>query len=102
LTIEETIAAIVAREIAPLAQQVRQLATQIEQLRRTLPAPLASVTKAAEVLGVDPRTVRRRVQDGSLPARRVGRKLLVDLGAVMHVPTDEEVDRIVRTIGKTR
>lgn len=98
MTLEDTIAAAVRDAVAPLAEDVRRLTAEVERLRRALPAQLVSVTEAARVLGLDPRTIRRRVQEGAIPARRVGRKLLVDLAAVQHEPTDEEVARAGRDL----
>ncbi len=51
---------------------------------------LASINKVAEILDVNPRTVRRRIADGTLRAYRVGPTLVkVDL---------DDVDRILRPI----
>lgn len=54
--------------------------------RRTLPAPtlsLISVAEAAERLKVNPRTIRRRIADGTLRAYRLGpRQLRVDVADV--------------------
>lgn len=86
MTLEETIADVIARQLAPLVESNRRLASEVDRLRRALPPQLVSVTDAARALRVDPRTVRRRVQDGSIPSRRVGRRLLVDLGATLHKP----------------
>lgn len=35
-----------------------------------------SIAEAAEYAGVSDKTIRRRIADGSLPARRLGRRLL--------------------------
>lgn len=52
---------------------------------------LVSLNAAAETLGVNPRTLRRRIADGSLPAYRVGRLVKVkpeDLQALVRpIPT---------------
>lgn len=49
-----------------------------------------SIDAAADHLGVNPRTIRRRIADGSLPAYRIGPKILrID-------PAD--VDRLGRRI----
>ena len=46
------------------------------------PDPWCSVDEAARLLGVSERTVRRAVQRGELPHRRVGRRLLIARRAV--------------------
>ena len=43
---------------------------------------LASVAVAAEHLDVNPRTVRRRIADGTITGFRVGRLVKVDLNEV--------------------
>lgn len=98
MTIEETLSAIVARELAPLVQQVQRLSAEVCQLRRAIPTQLVTMTAAAEALGLSFRTVQRRVKDGSIPTRKVGNKLLVDLLVVQHGPSEDEVDRVVSDI----
>lgn len=44
---------------------------------------LISISQAAEYAGVHPKTIRRRISDGSLPAYRMGKRLIrVDLREV--------------------
>jgi excisionase family DNA binding protein len=40
-------------------------------------AAVVTVTEAAELLGVDARTISRAMANGDLPALRVGRRLLI-------------------------
>jgi excisionase family DNA binding protein len=40
-------------------------------------AAVVSISDAAELLGIDARTVSRAMQNGELPALRVGRRLLI-------------------------
>ncbi len=94
MSIEDTIASLLDSRLAPLVRSNRELAAEVERLRRALPAQLVSVTAAAEALGLDPRTVRRRIEAGDIPARRVGKKLLVDLAAVQHAPEESAVPRL--------
>ena len=44
---------------------------------QSTPDPLLTVAQAAKVLGVSPRTVRRRNADGAIPAVHVGRLVRV-------------------------
>ncbi|AGC43303.1 hypothetical protein MYSTI_01974 [Myxococcus stipitatus DSM 14675] len=100
MTLEESIAEAVRAAVAPLATEVKRLAAEVDRLRRAMPAQLVTARRAAEVLGVNERTVRRRIQDGTIPARQVGKRLLVDLAAVSHAPTEDEVNRLVEQIAK--
>jgi excisionase family DNA binding protein len=40
-----------------------------------MPSPRISVSRAAELLGVSPATIRNRIADGSIDAERVGPRL---------------------------
>ena len=52
-------------------------------LATTKPRRLAPLTVAAEYAGVSPRTVRRRIADGSLAGYRMGPRIIrVDLNEV--------------------
>lgn len=53
---------------------------------------LIPITAAAEQLDISPRTIRRRIEDGTLPAYRVGRLLKID-------PAD--LDRIAQPVAIT-
>jgi excisionase family DNA binding protein len=44
-----------------------------------LPKKLVSLAAAAEYADVHPRTLRRRIAEGKLPAVRVGRNIKIDL-----------------------
>lgn len=56
-----------------------------------------SVQEAAEYAAVSTKTIRRRIKDGALPARRFGPRLLRvssrDLDAMFAEPRDPEVAR---------
>ena len=56
--------------------------------RTTLRPPKLSVEDAAALEGVSPRTIRRRIADGSLPAVRLGPRLIrinpADLDRLAH------------------
>jgi excisionase family DNA binding protein len=83
---------VVRDALADLRAEVRNLAAQVEHLRRSLPAQLVSVQEAAEHLHLSLSTVRRMVKRGDLPSRRLGRSVRVDLAA-LHPMTDEEAAR---------
>lgn len=48
----------------------------IEDLRSSAKAVL-NRTEVANVLGVDPRTVTKAIDDGAIPALRLGRRVLI-------------------------
>jgi excisionase family DNA binding protein len=59
-------------------------------MARTSTAPVwLSIPEAAEWLGVSPRTIRRKIADGTIRAHTLGRRIkrirLSDLEASMHV-----------------
>jgi excisionase family DNA binding protein len=59
-----------------LNQRIEALTAAVARLT---PPTLVSVAQAAVQLGVSEVTVRRRVRDGKLPHKRVGRSIRVDL-----------------------
>lgn len=82
MSIEDTIAAAVQAHVSPLVAEVQRMTAELEALRRALPSRLVTLAEAAEQLGVSLATVRRRVRDGSLPSKRIGRAVRVDLSAL--------------------
>jgi excisionase family DNA binding protein len=48
----------------------------LEDLRASR-AAVVTIAQAAAILGVDARTVSRAIQNGELPALRLGRRLLI-------------------------
>jgi excisionase family DNA binding protein len=95
VSVEESIRAAVAAEVAPLRTEVARLASQVEALRRAIPPALVAVPEAAKAIGVSEATVRRRIKDGSIPVRRVGRAVRVDLAA-LRSPDSAEVARLAQ------
>lgn len=95
MSIEDTIAAAVQSHVSPLLIELRRLAAEIEAMRRALPPQLVTMSEAAERLGVSLATVRRRVKDGTLPVKRVGRSPRVDLSSLHPAPADDVAARVV-------
>jgi len=58
-------------------------------MRQALPPALVPLKDAARRMGVSEKTARRRVRAGEWPARRDGRKVLVDLSALRPMTEDE-------------
>lgn len=62
----------------------------MDKAKRTRPRQLVSLAEASKLFDVSPKTLRRRIADGSLTGYRLGPRLIkVDL---------EEVDAILRVI----
>jgi excisionase family DNA binding protein len=80
---------------ALLVGEVRRLAASVEAMKASLPALLATIPEAAEALGVSVSTVRRGIKDGSIPYRRIGRSVRVDLSACKGLDADD-VARLAR------
>jgi excisionase family DNA binding protein len=95
VSLEETLSLLLEVRMEPLIAEVRRLTEEIQALRRDLPPALVTMNEAARKLGVSLSTVKRRVRDGSLPARRLGkgRALRVNLAA-LHQPQDAEIARL--------
>jgi excisionase family DNA binding protein len=49
-----------------------------------------SVAKAADELGLDPRTVRDAVEKGQIPGRRIGRRVLIPRKAITRLVVEAE------------
>jgi excisionase family DNA binding protein len=74
-----------------LADEVRRLAATVEALARSSPPALVPVEEAARALGLSVSTVRRRVKDGAIPSRKLGRALRVDLAGLRPLSREEVV-----------
>lgn len=97
MSFEDTIAALLDGRLAPLRQELQQLAGEVRDLRQALPPMLVSVSAAAQRLGVSLATARRRVRNGAWPVRRDGRRVLVDLAA-LHAMSNEELSDLSRSL----
>lgn len=95
MSLEEALTAVLDARITPLVAQIGALTAEVAQLRRSQPPALASLAEAADRLGLSLSTIRRRVRDGSIPTRRVGRRVLVDLNALRPLD-DVEVAQMAR------
>ena len=81
VSIEEAFAAVVRAEIAPVVAELRQLRAEVAAMRRTLPPMLVTMEEAARHMDVSVATVRRQIRSGSIPVRRIGRSVRVDLAS---------------------
>jgi excisionase family DNA binding protein len=69
-------------DVSALAAEVRALREEIRRLRESTPQSLVDLKAAAAHLGVSTRTLRRWVDAGRVPFRRVGRTLRFPLAAL--------------------
>lgn len=81
--------------LAPVRSELRALRDDLAELRRVIPPPLRTVEEAAEALGVSISTVRRGVRDGTIPARRIGRSVRIDM-STLRPKGPEEIARLAR------
>jgi excisionase family DNA binding protein len=90
MTLEDAFASVLEAKLTPILLEMRQLAAAINSMNRCLPPALLDPGEAAKALGVSLSTVRRRIKDGTLPVRRIGRSLRVDLSA-LNPPAERDV-----------
>jgi len=95
VTIEALLGCVIEAKLAPLGAKIGRLTAEVEAMRRALPPALVPVPEAAKAIGVSEATVRRRIKDGSIPVRRVGRSVRVDLAA-LRAPDPAEVTRLAQ------
>lgn len=95
MSIEDAIAAAVQAHVSPLVVEIQRLSAQVGELRRALPARLVTLAEAAEQLGVSLATVRRRVRDGSLVSKKLGRAVRIDLSSSASSPATEVDGRVL-------
>ena len=66
---------------------------------------LASPAEVADLFGLDTKTVRRRIADGTLPAFRVGRQIRIDLAtaeAALMKPMNAAAAALLRAEARKR
>lgn len=57
---------------------------------RTTKLPVATRVQTAQIFGVDERTITRGIEEGDIPAIRIGRRLLVPVPALRKLLGIEE------------
>jgi hypothetical protein len=97
MTLEETLAAILDQRLAPLRRDLDRVAGALEALRSAMPPALVPLKQAAALMHVSEKTARRRVDAGEWPARRDGKKILVDVSSLRPM-TEEEVEVAARKV----
>jgi excisionase family DNA binding protein len=89
MTIDAALSAVVADAVAPVVAELRELRATVDALRAASPPTLVTVGEACRLTGLSPATVRRRVADGTLPSRRIGRSVRVDMAALRPIDPGE-------------
>ena len=82
MSLDAALAEVVGAIVAPLVGEIRELRAAVDALRAASPPTLVTVGEACRLTGLSPATVRRRVADHTLPSRRIGRSVRVDLAAL--------------------
>ncbi len=82
MTFEETLDARLDARLTPLLAAIERLTGEVAQLRKALPPQLVSPDEASKLLGLSLSTIRRRIRDGSLPTRKLGRAVRIDIAAL--------------------
>ena len=83
MTVESAIAEAVRLVVR---EEVAALRAEVEQLRDEYRAEAVSIEEAAVRLHLSPRSIRRRIKDGTLPHLRVGGVLRVQVGRALPGP----------------
>ena len=91
MNVEESLRALIAEALAPLALEIRQLR---ELLSKSLPPAFGTREDAARVLGCSMSTVDALIRRGEITTKRAGRRVLVDLTS-LRPPSEEEVNEAV-------
>jgi len=86
MTIDAALAEAFDAALAPVVAELRELRVKVEALCVASPPTLVTVGEACRLTGLSPATVRRRIADGTMPSRRIGRSVRVDLASLR--PTD--------------
>jgi len=90
-SLEDTLGALLSSRLVPLRSDLQRVTAELAAMRQALPPALLPLKDAARRMGVSEKSTRR-VRAGEWPARRDGRKVLVDLSALRPM-TDDEVAR---------
>ena len=66
-----------------------RMLAELAEVKASLPPQFGDRKRAAEILGVDPQTVDAEIKRGNIRARKVGRRVIVDLASLRPVDRAE-------------
>jgi len=89
MTVDDVIVSVIGRVLAPVYTELTAIRAELAALRAAQPARLVSVRDAAAEMGISPCSVRRHIADRTLPSRRIGARVLVDMTAARPASDDE-------------
>jgi hypothetical protein len=78
MTLDTALAEVVGAAMAPLAEQIDRLASEVAALRAATPSQWISQARASELLGISVQTVTAMGRRGEIVTRKAGRRVLVD------------------------
>jgi hypothetical protein len=82
MTLDDALAATVARAVAPLATELAAVRRELAAVRASMPPQMVSVAEYARRSGLSACTVRRHVADGTIPSTRIGGRVMCDLSSL--------------------
>jgi hypothetical protein len=75
--------------IPTLLDELRAVRTELATVLAALPPQFGDRKRAAEILGVDQQTVDAEIKRGNIRARKIGRRVVVDLASLRpHDPAE--------------
>jgi excisionase family DNA binding protein len=101
MSIDAAITEAAAVALAPVLAELRAVRAELAEIRAVLPPRFVSLKEAAELMGVDPRTIVSMGERGECRTRRAGRRVLVD-AASLRPPSREQVAELARTARRPR
>lgn len=100
MSIDAALSDAVRSAVAPLADDVRGLQAEVNEILRAQSLRLASVDEAAENARVSPCAIRRSERDGIVKSVRHGGPVLIDLSS-LRTRTDKQTAVMARQLGGT-
>ena len=82
MSLDTALAEVVGAAVAPLAEELRAVRTELAALRAASPSQWVSQARAAELLAVSTQTITAMARRGDLVSRRAGRRILIDAASL--------------------
>ena len=84
---------------AVAARVAERLSGRLDAIERRLPPNLVPIPQSASALGTTPGAIRVRVQRGTIPFTRQGRRVFIDLDAC-RAPSESDVSALAAKAGR--